>query len=57
MKKIILVAMSMIMVTALAAGLFIILRQAWAGTQVASQPCGSTKRFRLYQPAGDLATI
>jgi hypothetical protein len=33
MKKIILIAMGMILVTALAAGLFIILRQAWAGAQ------------------------
>jgi 7,8-dihydropterin-6-yl-methyl-4-(beta-D-ribofuranosyl)aminobenzene 5'-phosphate synthase len=66
MKKIILVAMSMIMVTALAAGLFIILRQAWAGTQAERKwqashvevlkDFGSTSQLEilpLYEEAGD----
>src|SRR5687768_4664199 len=66
MKKIILVAMGMILVTALAAGLFIILRQAsaaaqaerkWQLTQIqVLRDFGSTSRLEilpLYEEAGD----
>ncbi len=66
MKKIILVAMGMILVTALAAGLFIILRQSSAATQAERKwqasnvevlkDFGSTRRLEilpLYEEAGD----
>jgi 7,8-dihydropterin-6-yl-methyl-4-(beta-D-ribofuranosyl)aminobenzene 5'-phosphate synthase len=65
-KKIILVAIGMILVTALAAGLFITVRQAWAAAQAerkwqsnhveALKDFGSTSRLEilpLYEEAGD----
>ena len=66
MKKIVLVTMGMILVTALAAGLFIILRQVWASAQAERKwqathvevlkDFGSTSRLEilpLYEEAGD----